>query len=402
MTLTDAHIRNASCPEEKRSIELFDTKGLLLRIQKNGTKLWRYRYRTGHINHSIPLGSYPEISLLQARQLRDRAINLRRAKLDPADHLDKLAPVPEASAFVETPVSEAVTTFSKVVEEYIASLDGKPSQQEVKRCLEREAVSKIGDREASTITKRELVLLIDIVKDRAPVQANRLYSYLKRAFTVAMQRGLLESNPMEYVVKPEPHADIRNNALKVLTKREILQIINHDRADEEYRYHDALLMILWTGARPNEVLNMKWSQIRNNEWTLGPKEHKNGFRRPISITRPLIGPALQILASFQNNGYDHVFAGQEGKPGSVSALGKFVTRYRNRYGIDGFSPNHLRHTISTRMRGIGIRPDIVERIIGHNVDSGIAGVYSSYSWVPEMRQALERWQQWILVEGTVR
>lgn len=52
--------------------------------------------------------------------------------------------------------------------------------------------------------------------------------------------------------------------------------------------------------------------------------------------------------------------------------------------------------MSTRMREIGIRPDIVERIIGHNVDSGIAGVYSSYSWLPEMRQALVRWEERIL------
>jgi len=35
----------------------------------------------------------------------------------------------------------------------------------------------------------------------------------------------------------------------------------------------------------------------------------------------------------------------------------------------------LRYTISTRMREIGIRPDVVERIIGHNVDSGIVEVY---------------------------
>ena len=44
------------------------------------------------------------------------------------------------------------------------------------------------------------------------------------------------------------------------------------------------------------------------------------------------------------------------------------------------------------MREIGIRPDIVERIIRHNVDSGIMGVYSNYNyWDLEMREALEKW-----------
>lgn len=47
------------------------------------------------------------------------------------------------------------------------------------------------------------------------------------------------------------------------------------------------------------------------------------------------------------------------------------------------------------MKEIVIRPDIVERIIGHNVDSVIMGVCSSYNWLPEMREALERWYEWI-------
>lgn len=55
--------------------------------------------------------------------------------------------------------------------------------------------------------------------------------------------------------------------------------------------------------------------------------------------------------------------------------------------------------MSTRMREIGVRPDIVERIIGHNVDSGVIVVYSSYNWFPEMREALEKWQAWISEES---
>lgn len=62
----------------------------------------------------------------------------------------------------------------------------------------------------------------------------------------------------------------------------------------------------------------------------------------------------------------------------------YLKKYRNYYGERAFSPNHLRHTISTRMRGIGIRPDIVERVIGHSVDSGIMGMCSSYNWLVDI------------------
>lgn len=54
------------------------------------------------------------------------------------------------------------------------------------------------------------------------------------------------------------------------------------------------------------------------------------------------------------------------------------------------------HGLGTiRMREIGIRPVVVERIIGHYVDSGIIGVYSSYNWFPEMKMVLIKWKDWI-------
>ena len=80
----------------------------------------------------------------------------------------------------------------------------------------------------------------------------------------------------------------------------------------------------------------------------------------------------------------YVFPGRFGTPSSHIRLSRHVRDERHHYGIKPFTPNHLRHTISTRMREIGIRPDIVERIIGHHIDGGIIGVYSSYNWLPEM------------------
>jgi integrase len=157
---------------------------------------------------------------------------------------------------------------------------------------------------------------------------------------------------------------------------------------------DVLMMILWTGARPSEVLNMQWKQIDGDQWTLGAKEHKGGHQRERSIIRPLNGAALQILKRYEGLHSLYVFPGKLEKPSSHIRLSRHVREIRKCYGIKDFTPNHLRHTISTRMREIGIRPDIVERIIGHHVDSGIIGVYSSYNWLPEMRAALVKWQKW--------
>lgn len=91
--LTDSQIENAICPEDKRTIDLCDGKGLMLRIQYNGTKIWRYRYNAKGKTFVLSLGFYPEISLQWARQLRDQAKNMRKAKLNPLiHHFGKIPP----------------------------------------------------------------------------------------------------------------------------------------------------------------------------------------------------------------------------------------------------------------------------------------------------------------------
>lgn len=282
--------------------------------------------------------------------------------------------------------------FKQLVDEYVASLEGSASQYDVKRALYKDAVPKWQSRKAKSITRRECVVLIDKVKSRAPVQANRLYSYLRTLFKVGVQRGLIESSPMTDVAKPAPKADHRNNAEKVLSIEELQMLLNNL---DSKPFDDVIRLMLWTGARPKEILGMKWKQIQGETWILGAGEHKAGHRRVQIISRPLIAPALEIIDKYRNLHDELLFPGRKGVPMETSSLNHFVGKNRNHYGIEGFTPHHLRHTMSTRMREIGIRPDLVERILGHVVDAGVVGVYTSYDWLPEMREGLERWQKWI-------
>jgi len=85
---------------------------------------------------------------------------------------------------------------------------------------------------------------------------------------------------------------------------------------------------------------------------------------------------------------DLAFAGPDGQITRTSSLRHFLDRDRPHYGIKRFAPGCLRHAIIIRMRETGIRPDIVEKIVGHTIDSGVIGIYSSYKWRPEMKDEL--------------
>jgi len=388
--LSELEVKNASCPALRSTFDVIDGNGLILRVTPKGVKTWRYRYTMKGVVKILKVGTYPETSLKAARKERDRLSFLKKAGLDPSTLQIAVPPhVPEE------PTEQLQVTFKDVVDEYLKTLAQKPSYREVKRAMYNDFVSVWGSRDPEGISLRESVLLLDKIKKRAPVLSGRLYAYLKRAYTVSIQRGLITVNPLINLQKPAPEAEIRNNAEKVLTHEHLQILARFTRQSEVMMMDDALMMILWTGARPSEVLNMQWTQIEADQWTLGPREHKGGHKYPRSITRPLNAAAMQILRKYEGLNQQYVFPGKFGTPSSHIRLSRHVRDVRKCYGIKEFTPNHLRHTISTRMREIGIRPDIVERIIGHHVDSGIIGVYSSYNWLPEMRDALEKWQKWI-------
>ena len=82
MTLTVTQIKNAK-PKEK-AYKLADEQGLYLLITPNGSKLWKLKYRFEGIEKKLSFGSFPEVSLADARAERDKARKQIKAdKIDP-------------------------------------------------------------------------------------------------------------------------------------------------------------------------------------------------------------------------------------------------------------------------------------------------------------------------------
>ena len=71
MPLTDVGIRNAK-PSGKAT-KLSDGGGLFLLVTPAGGKLWRMKYRIDGREKLLSIGTYPEISLSEARKRRDEA-----------------------------------------------------------------------------------------------------------------------------------------------------------------------------------------------------------------------------------------------------------------------------------------------------------------------------------------
>ena len=74
MALTDVRCR--SVKPGARPQKLSDGEGLFLLVQPNGSKLWRLAYRFLGKQKALALGSYPRVTLAEARRKRDDAKRL--------------------------------------------------------------------------------------------------------------------------------------------------------------------------------------------------------------------------------------------------------------------------------------------------------------------------------------
>ncbi len=84
MPLTDPACKAATCPQGKARHRLADSGGLYLEVMPTGAKHWRWKYRFGGKESRLALGSYPAVSLKQARLDRDAARQLLAGGTDPA------------------------------------------------------------------------------------------------------------------------------------------------------------------------------------------------------------------------------------------------------------------------------------------------------------------------------
>src|SRR5262249_17419659 len=114
-------------------------------------------------------------------------------------------------------------------------------------------------RTVESITKGDVLTLLDDFRESAPIMANRALSALKTFFTWCMQRDKIEKHPCTYVVDPSPEKS-RN---RPLTDAELAALWKAAEAEGHPFGHLVQLLIL-TGCRRDEVREAPWAEINLN------------------------------------------------------------------------------------------------------------------------------------------
>lgn len=384
MTLTDLSVRKLR-PKNGR-YEVGDGGGLYLRIMPTGAKSWVFRYVFDERPRRMTIGRYPGLGLTEARQKHLEAVAAVQRGVDPGDEARK------AKA-----KRKAAPTFADLLDEYWQKkLEGTPSGPERRRMVEKDALAAWGKKRVEDLTRRDCVLLIDGVRDRAPIVANRLQGVLVAMMNFAAERGIIAHSPFGRLAKAkEPTRD------RVLNDDEIRAFWKStDPADDTVNLYRttklALRLILLTGCRPGEVGGMVWEEIDESAkiWTIPAERTKNSMAHVV----PLCALALaQIQAAKPfGDGAGPLFRSSH-KPGGgpITRRGMSQAVRRHWKEITGseeqWKAHDLRRTTRTKLAEIGVSDVVAERIMGHKLQ-GVLAIYNRHDYLAEKRVALSKWE----------
>lgn len=376
-------------------------RGLIFRAAPSGYISAQYRYVLGgkerrHTLGPVAVGSSPGHTLAEIREAHSSAA--RRVK-DGHDVADEQHATREANR-AALRVNDLIDEFARV---YLAA---KKGGAETERLLRKDLAPSLGKVPAAKVTRRDVVLLVEAVRERAPVTANRLLGAIVKMFNFGLDRGAIEAHNLHGITRPEERPRQR-----ALNDAEIGALLRHvDSADLSTQIARALRTVLATCARPGEVSGMLREEVKGNEWHLPAERSKNGEGRTIPLSPFALAAMAPALALAEKIGSPFVFTGVP----STNADGTLVHRPIDRHSlsramlrkcriptaddvakgvplipIEPATPHDLRRSGATAMQRLGIEPWIIELCLGHRlVGTGTVSTYVIGRFDKQVRDAL--------------
>ena len=254
-----------------RPFKVPDSDGLFLLVQPTGALLWRFRYKVLGVERKMSLGTFPDVSLKEARKKRDE---LR------GEIIDGIDPVEEKRQRRLKDELAAATTFKLVAEEFIQKMEreGKSPATVKKAYWFLELLEGIAKRPIAAITPHELLDVLKRVERRGHHEtALRLRSFASRVFRYGFATLRVDRNPADILRGALTVPRVNHHAAIVEPAKvgELLRAIEDYSGRPETRF--ALRLAPHVFLRPGELRQGKWSEIdfADKVWRIPPRTHED-------------------------------------------------------------------------------------------------------------------------------
>ena len=392
--LTDRGVRafiTAAAKKEAATSKLFDGGGLYFTLTPRGTPVWRVKYRLNGKERVFAVGTYPAVTLEQARQQRELIHAQLRAGEDPMRA--------RRSRRAAAAYGAGTQTFRDVSEQWLALRQKDWSgvhYSTSRRAIERDLWPTLGNRAIGEITSAMIALPIEAIAARGALDtASKVLWHCICVFRLAQARGYCDGNPAEPVreVLPRRRAMGRRAALlDVDALRDLLR--RADVAPISPSVRMAQRLCAFTASRVGTIVEAEWSEFDVDaqlpSWTI-PRRKLKVKDRHFDL-RILLGPSITAeLRSWRDatEGKGYLFPSPTGAP---FITGEAVEKaYRVTLGMAKTHSLHgWRASFSTLARDAGFSKEAVHLALDHVHASDVARAYDRGERLQE-RQRLAQW-----------
>lgn len=393
MPLTDTAIRKTK--KAAKPFKVADEKGLFLLVAPSGGKLWRMKYRFNGKEKLISFGSYPDVSLVRAREKRDQARTLLADGIDPSLNR-KVQKAAKVALSANTFDAVGREWFAKMKPEWVESHSSK-----IMARLENDIFPWLGNRPIAEITAVEVLTTLKRISDRgAKDTAKRAQQDCGGVFRYAIQTGRASYNPIPDLRGALPSA-IGGNFASITDPVQVGELLRAiDGFKGTFVVKCALRLAPMLFVRPGELRQARWQDfdLEQAEWKfMVSKVKKTDAPRihlvPLSIQAVAI---LRELHALSGRG-EFVFPGarSNGRAMSEAAVNAALRRmgYDTKTEITGHGFRAMARTILHEVHGIS--PEVIEHQLAHKVPDALGSAYNRTKFLPARKAMMQQWADYL-------
>lgn len=381
MPLTDTKIRNARAKE--KDLLIVDHNGLYLAVKKNGSKLWRYRKMMKGKTILLSIGSYPEISLADARATCLEYNKLVAQGIHPRKELD-------------APTGDAFEPLAREWHEKHQVKWGEVHRAKILRRLEKDIFPFLGDKPINSIQPQDILRVLRIMENRGATDlAHRMHQVIGQVFRYAVATGRAErdnSADLKGALTPVRH----KHHASLTDPKDIAQLL---RAIEGYQgshvVRCALRLSPLLFVRPGELRHAEWAEvdIKGREWRIPGEKMKMKVQHIVPLAKQAIA-IIEDLRPLTGNG-KYLFPGRvSARPMSENTINAAL-RYLGYDTRQQQCAHGFRSMASTLLNEQGWNRDAIERQLAHAERDGVRAAYNFAQYLPERRKMMQAWADFL-------
>jgi integrase len=372
-----------------------DGQGLALRVKANGTKMWLFNYSkpftTQRVN--ISFGVYPDVSLAEARERRDKARALVSNNTDPKEYRE---------AFILKKATEASQTLKQVARKWLEVKKSTVSTDhatDIWRSLELHIFPYLAQVSIHEITAPKAIEALTPLATKGSLETvRRVAQRLNEVMYFAVNSGVIHANPTSGISKAfktpnKQHLPtIKPNELPQFLKDfKTARIKATTRAMMEWQLH--------TMVRPFEAAGTRWDEIDLDAllWTI-PAERMKKKREHIV---PISKQALAILEHIRpiSGHREHVFPSDKNPKAHTSEQTPNMVLKRMGYG-GRLVAHGFRSLASTTLNEQGFNADVIEAALAHVDGNEVRKAYNRAEYIDQRRVIMTWWSDRLETQET--